>query len=58
MNKFIVYFELFGKKMKTEVFAKSERDAKKRIAEKIVFHKIEPVEETMFKNLKDIFPFL
>jgi hypothetical protein len=58
MKQFTVYFELFGKKMKTEVFANSESDAKKRISEKIIFHKVEVGEETILKSIKDIFPFL
>jgi hypothetical protein len=36
-----VYFEVFGKKMKTDVFANSEEEAKKKVIERIVFHKVE-----------------
>ena len=40
MKEFIIYFELYGKKMKTTVRAYNETGAKKVVQEKIVFHKI------------------
>lgn len=40
MENFIIYFELYGKKMKTTVLAYNETDAKKVVQEKIIFHKI------------------
>ena len=58
MKKYKVYFEFFGRKMKTEIFANDKLDAKVKIAEMIKFHKVETIEETMYKDLKDIFPFL
>lgn len=59
--KYKVYFELFGKKMQTEVYAKSEIQAREIIECKIIFHKIEEVIEpkindnSMFNSLKDLF---
>ena len=44
MKNFEVFFELYGKKMKTTVCAYNETAAKKIVQEKIVFHKI--VEKT------------
>jgi predicted PolB exonuclease-like 3'-5' exonuclease len=41
MNKYIVYFEIFGKKMKTAVMAENQSEAKTIIKNKIKFHKIE-----------------
>lgn len=38
---FIVYFEVYGKKMKTEVEARDEQQAKETVLSKIIFHKIE-----------------
>ncbi len=38
--KYTVYFEIFGKKMKTTVEAKSEEDAKYLVMGKIVWHKV------------------
>lgn len=35
-----VYFELFGKKMKTTVLAENEADAKTEVKAKIVFYKV------------------
>jgi len=40
MEYFDVYFELYGKKMKTTVYAYNKTGAKKIVQEKIVFHKI------------------
>lgn len=41
MKKYRVYFELYGKKLVTEVSALSEERAKQIIKDKIVFHKVE-----------------
>jgi hypothetical protein len=41
MKKYTIYFEIFGKKMKTVVFAESEEKAKFILLDKVVFHKIE-----------------
>ena len=57
-KKFEVKFEMFGKKMKTEVLAKDEAEARYLILGKVVFHKIEPVKQTgdeVVNNLKDMF---
>ncbi len=43
--KFTVYFEFFGKKMKTDVDAPSEREAGRKIIERINILKIDPIEE-------------
>jgi len=40
MRVFKVYFELYGKKMKAEINAKDADYAKRRIREKIIFHKV------------------
>jgi len=40
MKRYIIYFELYGKKMKTTVSATSEEEAKKVIFNKINFHKV------------------
>ena len=40
--KYTVYFEIFGKKMKTTTEALSPTAAKEQVRNKIIFHKIEP----------------
>jgi hypothetical protein len=45
MKKFTIYFELFGKKMKTTVLSDTEENAKKQVKDKIIFHKIEKESE-------------
>lgn len=39
-KEYIVYFEVFGKKMKTTVYANSEAEAKKKVLDAVVFHKV------------------
>lgn len=52
MEYFDVYFELFGKKMKTTVCAHNETGAKKIIQKKIVFHKVVKKEDDN-EDIKD-----
>lgn len=52
MRPYDVYFEAFGKKMKTQILANSEEDAKQRLFDKIIWHKIVPVQEN--KSSTDI----
>jgi hypothetical protein len=55
-KKYTVYFELYGKKMKTEVYAKDSVDAKKVIKDKIIFHKIEADNSNDVKDAFGGFP--
>lgn len=41
MNEYTIYFEIYGKKMKTKVLANTKEEAKEIIRSKIIFHKIE-----------------
>ena len=52
--KYTVYFEIFGKKMKTTVEAKSEEDAKYKVMGKVVWHKVVP-EKTSDDDVLDFF---
>lgn len=54
MKNYTVYFESFGKKMKTTILAESEQDAKKEVLNKIVFHKIELKKEDEFNQCVDM----
>ena len=57
-QKFEVYFEMFGKRMKTEVLAEDEAEARYLILGKVVFHKIETAKQTgdeVVSNLRDMF---
>lgn len=61
--EYIVYFEIFGKKMKTTITAPHKKGAKKAVKEKIIFHKVVEKKcgetylgnDDTFKNLMDIF---
>ena len=55
MNKYLIYFEIFGKKMKTEIMARDREDAKRKMKEKIIFHKIEKTSDPTVDYLKNIF---
>ncbi len=44
-TEYIVLFEVFGKKMKTTVIATSEKEAKKKVQGRMVFHKVEQKSE-------------
>jgi hypothetical protein len=52
MNNYTIYFEIFGKKMKTEINAQSEVQAIEKLKEKIIVHR---VQETALQKLKNIF---
>lgn len=53
MKTYIVYFEIFGKKMKTEVKAKDPAKARQQVIDKLIFHKVE-VKDNGF-DIPDIF---
>ena len=57
--KHTVYFEMFGRKMKTTVTSDSVDEAKRIVASKIIFHKVVPEEifgdSEVFDRLMDIF---
>ena len=51
MPKYTVYFELFTKKMKTEVIAANEQEAKEIIRNKIIFHKVTDSQLDMLNHI-------
>lgn len=57
MKGFKMFFEIGGKKMQTTVIAENENQAKQKIKDKIIFHKIEEKEadwklaNEMWKNI-------
>ena len=60
MKQYTIYFEIFGKKLKINLYAKSMADAQKKLLKKkdeaFKILKVELSDDTTF--LKDIFPFL
>lgn len=52
--KYKVYFEIYGKKMQTEIFAENEQKAKEIVKSKIIFHKIEK-QKTADTDFMDLF---
>ncbi len=55
LKTWIVKFELYGKKMKTEVQADSQYTAQLKIKDKIVFHEIVEKSADPFSFLKSDF---
>lgn len=55
MNEYVVYFELFGKKMRTTVWATDADTAKYQIMNRIIFHKVVSKEEKDFGDFLDSF---
>lgn len=56
--KYDIFFEIYGKKMKATILADNVNDAKERIKNKIIFHKIEVAKKEpitdIFSDLDDI----
>ena len=53
MKQYTIYFEIFGKKMKTTIYADSEIEAQNKLKDKIIFYKIE--ENNPIDFLQNIF---
>ena len=60
MKQYTIYFEIFGKKLKINLYAKSMADAQQKLLKKkdeaFKIIKVELSDDSTF--LKDIFPFL
>jgi len=54
MKNYDVYFEIYGKKMKAKILADSMTDAKKKIIDKMIFHKVVPTPKDEFNEAGDI----
>jgi hypothetical protein len=52
MQTYTVYFELYGKKMKTDIVASSQAEAMQMIRDKVIFHKVQP--RDYFSDICDI----
>ncbi|PRY90602.1 hypothetical protein [Mongoliibacter ruber] len=46
LQEYEVYFEFFGKKMKSKVLANSIEQAKEQILDKVNFHKVEAAKDS------------
>lgn len=53
MKTYIIYFEIFGKKMKTIIEADSKKEAKQKVKDKIIFHKIIGENEGVNEGVKN-----
>lgn len=58
MRIYTIYFELYGKKMKTDIPALDEEGAKRILEKKIIYHKITSKPHPLFKEVNDIFDYL
>ena len=55
MNRYTIYFEIYGKKMKTIVFADTEAEAKQKVIARLIFHKVEKKPDDAVEHLKRTF---
>jgi len=53
MKEYDVYFEIYGKKLKTRITAENKEQAVQFIKDKIIFHKIVSTEDDIFSNEDD-----
>ena len=53
-KEYIVFFEFFGRKMKSVVYAENEAQAKEKIKERLFFHKVEEGDKD-FNQIVDLF---
>jgi hypothetical protein len=51
--KYDVYFEIYGKKMRATVQAETMTEAKQKVTNKIIFHKIVDKEPTDMDNINN-----
>jgi hypothetical protein len=54
MKTYIIYFEIFGKKMKTIIEADSKSEAKQKVKNKIIFHKIDCKSDDVKNDIIDL----
>lgn len=55
MRDFMVYFEVFGRKIKMKVSASSVSEAQQKVKDKIIFHKIDDLtEDDSISSLKNV----
>ena len=54
MKNYDVYFEIYGKKLKTTILAESEEKAKENVRNKIVFHKVVKDQKDEFNQATDM----
>jgi hypothetical protein len=51
MPEYTIKFEIFGKRMKYDLIAENEYQAREKIKDKIIFHKIEKHDKDFFNEL-------
>ena len=55
MKNYDVYFEIYGKRLKTTILAENEEKAKEIVRNKIVFHKVVLKQKEEFNQIDDMF---
>lgn len=54
MKNYDVYFEIYGKRLKTTILAENEEKAKEIVRNKIVFHKVVKNQKDEFNQATDV----
>lgn len=57
MNEYRIYFEIYGKKLKTTIQARNETEARDKVKAKLNILKVEKVEDEAVDHFRSIFGF-
>jgi hypothetical protein len=54
MKSYTIWFEFFGKKMKTTVVAQNQKEAREKLRDKIIVHQVRPSDDDFVKDFFDV----
>jgi hypothetical protein len=54
MKSYTIWFEFFGKKMKTTVLAQNQKEAREKLLNKIIIHQVRPSDDDFVKDFFDL----
>jgi hypothetical protein len=54
MKSYTIWFEFFGKKMKTTVLAQNQKEAREKLRDKIIIHQVRPSDDDFVKDFFDL----
>ena len=55
MNQYKLYFEFYGRKMQTKVYANSKSEAMQEVLDKIIFIKTEKISDPTVEYMQNMF---
>jgi hypothetical protein len=54
MKSYTIWFEFFGKKMKTTVLAQNQKEAREKLWNKIIVHQVRPSDDDFINEFFDL----